>query len=532
MLQIYRCRMAKTKAKGKVIVDSDDSSNEEEIFSPSKANEPKGSTSTGGSAYEKVKAKWMAEDCYALACSAGGHNCPSISAHTLSTCAPGPAVFEWLLKAGVLTSDGGSAILPLLLRTNDGRQVTVNPLEASVIEQSASVSKSGFDLFINAGGPVWASSVCPQHIAESTEQQSVFDVLPVDKYIAIGVSAMGSSTNGNDKARVLGEPEKGDNLLQIWHVHGWMRPPAKAAADRKIRLAEKKNKAPATPDPNQVAKPKGRPRKYPRSEKDEQRDRRRQAKAAACAAAVAAEGGDSEMDVESGQDGEEGGDAKAGRAASGWDVDAALVYCVSLPARGPTWAAEWSPSPISTPSSGSGAGGASVLGILALVNGDGTCTVLQLPKITSTGSGRDPGGVSVFSEEAVCVAVVAVPGAMICSVAWSATGRQFSCGMSDGSVTVWSMDQISAASWSESRAAVSLSRPLMHLVDTQQAESQIACMAAVRAVQYCPYDASLLLAAGQDDIKVQPLSTLLFSLHPSQYMFTLHLNQPYVLWYI
>jgi hypothetical protein len=42
----------------------------------------------------------------------------------------------------------------------------------------------------------------------------------------------------------------------------------------------------------------------------------------------------------------------------------------------------------------------------------------------------------------------------------------------------------------------------MHLVDTQQAESQIPCMAAVRVLQYCPYDASLLLAAGQDDVKV------------------------------
>lgn len=48
-----------------------------------------------------------------------------------------------------------------------------------------------------------------------------------------------------------------------------------------------------------------------------------------------------------------------------------------------------------------------------------------------------------------------------------------------------------------------LTTPLYHLVDTQHLESQIASLGAARCIQYCPYDANLLLLGTQDDIKVR-----------------------------
>jgi hypothetical protein len=476
---------------------------------PVLAAEVKTFAPSGDSAYDKLKRKWAAEECYTIADKYQRPAHDGVSAtpigSDLNSCIGTISVDRFLE-----TSAGTGLPAPLTLTYSDGAKHIVPPFTSSL--PSGAVAGGPlldetvpFDAYINAGGPVWAVAMCPYSSAPA--QDSNCRIGQVDRYIAIGTSRVGfagSSSMGCDESYVLGDAQRHDNLLQVWRVHGSYNIPAKVVAGGRLQLSKTKK----SDDPNYVPKPKGRPRKYPRPEGEEavakiprpkgrprkyprsEGEEPASKKPAGAAEQVALgqaeqeeEGEDSDamMDVEAVEQ-----EAPAVSDSEVCEVRSELSYCVALKGRGPTWAVKWCPFRLSD--------SASSIGVVAVVNGDGSCVILQLPCAGDVGNG------TVFAEEQLTLCVVSSPGDMVTSVAWcpAVVGR-FACGLTDGSVTLWRVP----AKTLGNHTSPTLTVPEMHLVDTQQLESQIPSLAAVRAVQFCPYDPSLLLVAGQDEVKVR-----------------------------
>ncbi len=126
-----------------------------------------------------------------------------------------------------------------------------------------------------------------------------------------------------------------------------------------------------------------------------------------------------------------------------------LAYCVALNSRGPTWGLTWSPMLFRRGSN------PQLLGVLAVVCGDGSCLILVLPRsdpaLAAWGSqSRGVDDVQVFTESDVCRFEVRLPDVAVTTAAWS-PHRAFElvCGMMDGSVTVWKLeaDMFSPGEW-------------------------------------------------------------------------------------
>jgi hypothetical protein len=115
----------------------------------------------------------------------------------------------------------------------------------------------------------------------------------------------------------------------------------------------------------------------------------------------------------------------------------ALAYCVALDRRGPTWGLCWSPVGAST-------GTGDVLGALAVVCGDGSCLVMVLPKeaggAAADGSFRQA---PLLQEDAVCrVEIRPSGGAMVSAACWDPhRPHQLLCGLTNGTVTIWALQQ-------------------------------------------------------------------------------------------
>ena len=484
--------------KSTKIILSDESSDSEYTSVKVKRSS---TTATAKTAYDRLNERWQEEPCYKLSMNKRDPEC--INAYQLSIRNEG-TLLDWLKSSAYEDHDRKLHPLRVIYSDDTVPPTLLEPFRAIITSsfESTDSNKDIIDLYVNACGPVWASAICPTNRAsgQTTAAAGAADreTFRIDKYIAVGVSGIGhptSTSHGADVIRTLGEVEKGGNLLQIWRVYGEYRPPVRTAATSLSMNPSRRKKG--SDDPNFVPKTIGRPRKYPKLEKDENKTpKKRRGKKAA----------ETNMEVEESPATTTAANADvSATATAGSNVHAELVYCVSLKDRGPTWAVEWSPAPLAASGSGS------VLGLLAVVSGDGGCMVLQLPESVSPSSHTHSStqhasgylaSIPVIPEEAVRVYEVRIPGQVVTSVAWSPSqAGQFSCGMVDGSVTVWSLDASRGGSTATATTTV-VSTPVMHLVDTLQHESKLACMAAVRSLSYCPYDASLLLVAGQDDVKV------------------------------
>lgn len=297
-------------------------------------------------------------------------------------------------------------------------------------------------MYINAGGPIWSTAFAPSS-AQIEDTDEVYTDAELDRYVVVGVSQVGhrvelnSPTDGN---HVLGQSETTNNLLQVWRIHGSYTHPRKAKFPTKPIPAYLQKKMKGAADPNVVPKPKGRPRKYPKVGVDGEEGTTATpattpARKIPAAAATPAEE-DTAMDVDEDPD-----------VTLTADVSAELVYCVALDGRGPSWSCAW--SPLAPPAA------SKQLGLLAVVNGDGTCLILQLPKsVTESSSARrsapSPSSseegfrrdTPVVAEAAVVLREVSVPGLLVCSVAWNTENAYlFSCGMSDGSLMLWDLNK-------------------------------------------------------------------------------------------
>lgn len=123
------------------------------------------------------------------------------------------------------------------------RTSTMNPIDVSSIEEikalkiekmsQASIFEKcygfDFDFYLNAGGPIYSSSFAPSNGIVNSDQHTSGS--SYDKFLAVGLSRVGwpaqstSTLDGSagvraDSRRVLGERDKSDNLLQIWHLSG------------------------------------------------------------------------------------------------------------------------------------------------------------------------------------------------------------------------------------------------------------------------------------------------------------------------
>ena len=211
------------------------------------------------------------------------------------------------------------------------------------------------------------------------------------------------------------------------------------------------------------------------------------------------------------------------------DVQVELAYCVELAGRGATWKAAWCPCAATSTSSSSSFSSSSSssstddssIGRLAVVNGDGSCLILQLPsvnnvKFSGNSSSNSSSSVSaqkivpVLQLQSLLVIEVAIPDLMAHCVDWNPLiPTQFCCGMSDGSVTMWDLRECTpnktcgpVNARNTAREAVVATTPFIHLVDLQHTDPGTPSFSAVRTVQYCPYEPQLILAAGHDDFRV------------------------------
>lgn len=361
-------------------------------------------------ALDRSKVKWLAEDCYVFATSV-----PKMGESNLSVTLPQLNISQHKESLEVYTNRVRNP--ELTVTTLNLNNDNVYPFSYSGKPLTA-IDNIHIDICLNAGGPVWTTAFRPKRgIVEVVDDRGI---VAMDEYLAVGVSQLGISNVVEacaEQQHMLGELNNTDSLLQIWRLHGNYS---------QIRIVDK-SKIPApvkkSDDPNYVPKPKGRPRKYPRPD-EPPKDATVVEQKAAEEPVAPAEPEQLEIPRYS-------------------DVRAELAYCVALEGRGAAWSAKWGPAL---------AHDEQTLGLLAVETGDGSCLILQLPKQVGGSAGSagseegvpstpDMEGISVLSEEGVVRWEVVVLGLMVQCVAWNThkTG-QFSCGMSDGSVTVWDLN--------------------------------------------------------------------------------------------
>lgn len=138
------------------------------------------------------------------------------------------------------------------------------------------------------------------------------------------------------------------------------------------------------------------------------------------------------------------------------NTEAHLAYCIGMD-RGSCWKVVWSPW---NPFRAKGAeDGTCLMGVLAVVCGDGSCLVFVLPKSLSSAS-SGTARPSIESKDCVANNVVVIPEASVCrwvltvpiekgsvenisiiSASWNPhDSLQLSCGLADGSVAIYNLD--------------------------------------------------------------------------------------------
>jgi WD40 repeat protein len=192
-----------------------------------------------------------------------------------------------------------------------------------------------------------------------------------------------------------------------------------------------------------------------------------------------------------------------------------LCYCVGLSNRGTCFKVKW--CPMQPPA---GADIPSVIGLLAVVCGDGSLLILQLPteafvtvaaQSSSTGNINDSGSDSishkVLPESCVCKWTLKVANKSILSVDWNPHNCfQLICGMNDGSITLWNIHDnkpgTSAPARSASMSPMSDSSRLLSVPDFTYVDATVnrihASLSAVSGVRWCPYNPQLFASTGFD----------------------------------
>lgn len=122
-----------------------------------------------------------------------------------------------------------------------------------------------------------------------------------------------------------------------------------------------------------------------------------------------------------------------------------------------------------------------MIGLLAVVCGDGSCLLLALPA-----KGKD-----VLLEGSVRVAEVRMPTTMVTSVSWACVPPyDLCCGLSDGTVALYSLQPLDAG------FSLTLQQHLTDFSSTRTDPS----MFAISAAQICPYNPLLVASAGGDGL--------------------------------
>jgi WD40 repeat protein len=136
-----------------------------------------------------------------------------------------------------------------------------------------------------------------------------------------------------------------------------------------------------------------------------------------------------------------------------------LTYCIGLDKRGPTWKVSWSPHDFVSNNNNSDKGiYKNLLGVLAIVCGDGSCLVLILPKLihdykyyrkkyfnvidneNQIPDTQDHQKIHVLAESRVCRWEIKMNRNPVMSVSWNPhVSGQLCCGMLDGTITIWNL---------------------------------------------------------------------------------------------
>jgi len=382
-------------------------------------------------------------------------------------------------------------------------RVTVPPLEAVIMENSQSQYDVYINSCGPIWGIAYAPEVkC--HRVHATERLVFEKHIAVGvtrigfKYDDKNDNCCGA---GSDSLHYVGEEETYDNLLQVWVVKGTIhstvdnKVKTEVTTTRKVRRCMIKKR-----DPNVIVK-KGRPRKYPLVELESMdrlkvvRKRGRPRKHPIEKDAVVEElegisakvksmgecvderdGGDKRrIEVARGRkqvnsDDDDDNDDNESEGSSVYDSigenmecdtniigeqfeatpeedddspephQAFLTYCVELRSRGPVWGMSWAPTwSDSSPTQDIAAILDKSLGLLAVVCGDGCCLILLLPRDLDNSSSYSIS--PVIDESDVKVTELRILGAMVTCVAWSYHHPfKICCGMSDGSVTIWTIE--------------------------------------------------------------------------------------------
>ena len=198
-----------------------------------------------------------------------------------------------------------------------------------------------------------------------------------------------------------------------------------------------------------------------------------------------------------------------------------MRLCVDLRARGSCWALSWRDADLVVDCDG---GGSRRFGVLAVVCGDGSCLILVLPKddltsrsvsVREKGLSKQPltrsssgggAGARVVSLKSVCRYELRCQAA-VTSVTWSPMTPQVCCGLSDGSLALWTLSPQQLAA--NEPLTPLRPGPTARFCDTSHSDSE-PCHCAVKTVQFCPFSSQpdLLLATGYDsDLTVRTLHT-------------------------
>lgn len=259
------------------------------------------------------------------------------------------------------------------------------PSNTSHVQESDRAVEDGLDLYLNAGGPIWTTAFAPDVIDHvSVDATTGSTISRCVKYLAVGTSRVGWEGNsvtgdfnlGDDASYALGQKVRTRNLLQIWAV-------SKA---KKVQIVSDRSDGPILMN--------------------------RRAAASASGGGDVSGGG---YDTHGRREGYSGGADSVQQ-----EQDSAhLCYCVAVD-RGPVWKIAWSPWVPFTSKEWQARARGGLLGVLAVVCGDGSCLVLVLPtpdadQTSSLSSGVDTVrvcdamSVHVLSEKSVCRFVLTVP---------------------------------------------------------------------------------------------------------------------------
>lgn len=414
--------------------------------------------------YTRALQKWKVEACYQHAArnyqsapdSASQRSLPGMNLRST----PYSTLLSWLVERNLQNyqNDNASVALRSIVLSDKTDSHQIEPWRCRTNSQLPD-NVNLIDLSINVGGPIWCASFAPTaDPARSISDKELYENAPLDRYIVVGTSQVGhyiASNTASDGNHLFGQSETNDNLLQIWRINGTYTHPKRAKFPTKpipeYLLKKLKNGTPSS-----QPRPKGRPRKYPKfgtggerkeEEKVEEEATAMEVQAAESTIPAAEPEAEVEAEVEVPQ-----------RA----NVTAELVYCVALQARGPTWSCAWSPQLASTSTNSTSSTDDNVLGVAAIVNGDGSCLILQLPKRVASppaagapraaSSSAWPGeemyraNVPVVAEAAVRMYEISVPNLLVCSATWSNENPLLcTCGMSDGSIMLWDLNKLPAA---------------------------------------------------------------------------------------